>query len=49
VDRLRGLKENVIIGKLIPAGTGLDYYKKQREQAARVLEEEPIDLETLSV
>src|SRR5213082_2481611 len=33
VDRLRGLKENVIIGKLIPAGTGLDYYKKQREQA----------------
>jgi DNA-directed RNA polymerase subunit beta' len=49
IDRLRGLKENVIIGKLIPAGTGLDYYKKQREQAARILEEEPIDLETLSV
>src|ERR1700716_1984170 len=49
VDRLRGLKENVIIGRLIPAGTGLDYYKKQREQAARILEEEPIDLETLSV
>src|SRR6184192_3585156 len=49
VDRLRGLKENVIIGKLIPAGTGLDYYKKQREQAARILEEEQIDLETLSV
>jgi DNA-directed RNA polymerase subunit beta' len=49
VDRLRGLKENVIIGKLIPAGTGLDYYKKQREQAAKILEEEPIDLDTLSV
>jgi len=49
VDRLRGLKENVIIGKLIPAGTGLDYYKKQREQAARIMEEEPIDLEMLSV
>jgi DNA-directed RNA polymerase subunit beta' len=49
VDRLRGLKENVIIGKLIPAGTGLDYYKKQRAQAARILEEEPIDLDTLSV
>jgi len=48
-DSLVGLKENVIIGKLIPAGTGLDYYKKQREQAARILEEEPIDLETLSV
>nr|MBP6930020.1 hypothetical protein [Patescibacteria group bacterium] len=24
VDRLQGLKENVIIGKLIPAGTGYD-------------------------
>ena len=27
VDRLLGLKENVIIGKLIPAGTGLDNYR----------------------
>ena len=27
VDRLLGLKENVIIGKLIPAGTGMDCYK----------------------
>ena len=26
VDPLLGLKENVIIGKLIPAGTGLKYY-----------------------
>ncbi|HEY6537459.1 MAG TPA: DNA-directed RNA polymerase subunit beta', partial [Candidatus Dormibacteraeota bacterium] len=39
VDRLRGLKENVIIGKLIPAGTGLDYYRKLREEAVRYLEE----------
>jgi DNA-directed RNA polymerase subunit beta' len=37
IDRLRGLKENVIIGKLIPAGTGLDYYQKQREEAYRLL------------
>jgi len=28
VDRLRGLKENVIMGNLIPAGTGLDKYKE---------------------
>ena len=28
VDRLLGLKENVIIGKLIPAGTGMDCYNK---------------------
>ncbi len=29
-DSLRGLKENIIIGKLIPAGTGLDRYKNIR-------------------
>jgi DNA-directed RNA polymerase subunit beta' len=40
VDRLRGLKENVIIGKLIPAGTGLDYYQKLREEAIRLYEDE---------
>ncbi|ONI40168.1 DNA-directed RNA polymerase subunit beta' [Candidatus Epulonipiscium fishelsonii] len=28
VDPLIGLKENVIIGKLIPAGTGMDRYRK---------------------
>jgi DNA-directed RNA polymerase subunit beta' len=39
VDRLRGLKENVIIGKLIPAGTGLDYYRKLREEAIKYLED----------
>jgi DNA-directed RNA polymerase subunit beta' len=27
VDYLRGLKENVIMGRLIPAGTGLPQYK----------------------
>ncbi|MCR5021101.1 MAG: DNA-directed RNA polymerase subunit beta', partial [Ruminococcus sp.] len=27
-DKLQGLKENVIIGKLIPAGTGMDVYNK---------------------
>jgi DNA-directed RNA polymerase subunit beta' len=26
VDGLRGLKENVIVGRVIPAGTGMDYY-----------------------
>ena len=41
VDRLRGLKENVIIGKLIPAGTGLDYYQKLREEAFKIYAEAP--------
>jgi DNA-directed RNA polymerase subunit beta' len=27
VDTLRGLKENVIVGRLIPAGTGMEYYR----------------------
>ena len=28
VDHLRGLKENVIMGRLIPAGTGMPYYQR---------------------
>ncbi len=28
LDRLEGLKENVIVGKRIPAGTGLPTYNK---------------------
>ena len=27
IDTLQGLKENVLIGKLIPAGTGLEAYR----------------------
>jgi DNA-directed RNA polymerase subunit beta' len=37
-DDLRGLKENVIVGRLIPAGTGLAYHRTRRGQ------EEGIDL-----
>jgi DNA-directed RNA polymerase subunit beta' len=42
-DFLRGLKENVVVGRLIPAGTGLAYHaerKKRREDelAARAAE-----------
>ncbi|MBI4756063.1 MAG: DNA-directed RNA polymerase subunit beta' [Betaproteobacteria bacterium] len=33
-DDLRGLKENVIVGRLIPAGTGLAYHRTRRQQAA---------------
>jgi len=31
-DELRGLKENVIVGRLIPAGTGLAYHNMRRKQ-----------------
>jgi DNA-directed RNA polymerase subunit beta' len=29
---LNGLKENVIVGRLIPAGTGLSYHKERRRK-----------------
>jgi DNA-directed RNA polymerase subunit beta' len=32
-DELRGLKENVIVGRLIPAGTGLAYHRIRKRQA----------------
>ena len=35
VDDLRGLKENVIVGRLIPAGTGFKYHKERREALER--------------
>jgi DNA-directed RNA polymerase subunit beta' len=38
IDYLRGLKENVIMGRLIPAGTGMEFYrnvKLQSEEAPR--------------
>ena len=31
-DYLRGLKENVIVGRLIPAGTGLSYHEERRRK-----------------
>jgi DNA-directed RNA polymerase subunit beta' len=31
-DALRGLKENVIVGRLIPAGTGMAYHDARREK-----------------
>ena len=43
-DALLGLKENVIIGKLIPAGTGFHLYQKREEEAeAALLEEEAVE------
>ncbi len=32
-DELRGLKENVIVGRLIPAGTGLAYHDTRKQKA----------------
>jgi len=40
IDYLRGLKENVIMGRLVPAGTGLPLYRKL---GIRVMGEEPVE------
>ncbi|MBR4262009.1 MAG: DNA-directed RNA polymerase subunit beta' [Bacilli bacterium] len=43
-DTLEGLKENVIIGKLIPAGTGVKAYRNvEYELASQFVDEEPLD------
>jgi DNA-directed RNA polymerase subunit beta' len=39
LDDLRGLKENVIVGRLIPAGTGLSYHADRRLQCEQGPEE----------
>ncbi|MBA1329754.1 DNA-directed RNA polymerase subunit beta', partial [Candidatus Endoriftia persephone str. Guaymas] len=40
-DSLNGLKENVIVGRLIPAGTGLSYHKdRRRKRMEATMEEE---------
>ena len=45
VDHLNGLKENVIIGKLIPAGTGAREYKKiDYKLEVPEVKEEPLDM-----
>jgi DNA-directed RNA polymerase subunit beta' len=51
IDNLRGLKENVIVGRLIPAGTGLEYYRNVQlspeleEAAAKVQQEVSAEIE----
>ena len=40
-DNLRGLKENVVVGRLIPAGTGLSQMKEEVD----VEEDDFVDLE----
>ena len=44
VDHLEGLKENVLLGKLIPAGTGLRQYRDvSYELETEFTDEEPLD------
>jgi DNA-directed RNA polymerase subunit beta' len=38
-DELRGLKENVIVGRLIPAGTGFAYHERRAQRRKEQIEE----------
>ncbi|MEC0093995.1 DNA-directed RNA polymerase subunit beta' [Paenibacillus macquariensis subsp. defensor] len=49
VDKLLGLKENVIIGKLIPAGTGLNRYRSVTYADPELLNKAPKVLEPVTV
>ncbi len=52
VDYLRGLKENVIMGRLIPAGTGMKYYRNVKvdyDPTVNQKEEEELDEFPLAV
>jgi DNA-directed RNA polymerase subunit beta' len=44
-DDLRGLKENVIVGRLIPAGTGFAYHEERRQTQEDILSAELKELE----
>ena len=44
-DDLRGLKENVVVGRLIPAGTGFAYHAERRMTQEEDLAEQLQDLE----
>ncbi|MEJ2315785.1 MAG: DNA-directed RNA polymerase subunit beta' [Gammaproteobacteria bacterium] len=43
-DTLVGLKENVIVGRLVPAGTGLSHHKERRESRGFIEDEQGAEL-----
>ena len=47
-DDLRGLKENVIVGRLIPAGTGFAHHEERRRSQEDILAAELQELEAAS-
>ena len=47
-DELRGLKENVIVGRLIPGGTGLAYHRnRKRPEVPDIFEDVPAESESI--
>ena len=48
-DGLRGLKENVIVGRLIPAGTGLAYHEERKRRRTAAIEEAFLSDEEIAI
>jgi DNA-directed RNA polymerase subunit beta' len=51
-DGLNGLKENVIVGRLIPAGTGMTFHNERKNRRAMVIDEAadgPVEMGTEAV
>ncbi len=46
-DHLRGLKENVVVGRLIPAGTGMEFHDKLRNKKIGEFEESTLSDEDI--
>ena len=46
-DQLRGLKENVVVGRLIPAGTGMEFHDKLRSKKHGELEEQTLSADDI--
>ena len=49
VDYLRGLKENVIMGRLIPAGTGMEFYRNIKLEPDKTEEREDYEYEETEI
>ncbi|MBL4773240.1 MAG: hypothetical protein JKX98_06470 [Alcanivoracaceae bacterium] len=48
-DHLRGLKENVIVGRLIPAGTGLAFHQARKKSREAELKSDLMAIEAKSL
>ena len=46
-DQLRGLKENVVVGRLIPAGTGMEFHDRLKNKKQYDLEEQTLSADDI--
>ena len=46
-DHLRGLKENVVVGRLIPAGTGMEFHDRLKNKKQFDLEEQTLSADDI--